>query len=110
MLLLGRQKPGPEPETEDGRARITKTVHKWCLAHPRDISGWGFLAFWLDHSSRGNESEMEMVNQTMVDAVIQRTEAFVRDLDWRGKSVEWFLSSMKLHGKGIGSKGEHGIR
>ncbi|KAL9122521.1 MAG: hypothetical protein Q9187_000921 [Circinaria calcarea] len=119
VLLLERQKPEPEPETEteteteDVRARITNTVHKWCLAHPRDISGWGFLAFWLDPSFRfrggESQSDSEMVNQTVLDAVIQRTEAFVRDLDWRGKSVQWFLSRMKLRGQGI-QEAEHGIR
>lgn len=64
--------------------------------HPRDISGWAFLVFWLremrdgrgwgDESSRG-EMEGE------VKRVMWETRAWVRKYEWRGESVEWFLTA-----------------
>lgn len=67
-------------------------VHKWCLMHPRDVSGWGFLVFLMqrvgDKESWGvsvSEGESE------VKKVVWETREWVRKYEWRGESVEWFL-------------------
>ncbi|MCJ1311705.1 hypothetical protein MMC25_005378 [Agyrium rufum] len=94
-------------------------VHAWCLAHPRDISGWTFLAYLLERyaqvepsvrtmderplgethvgSAVGDESHAPTVRRQ----VLQKTRAFVRDLMWAGKTVEWFLRAMEV-GQGGG--------
>ena len=102
ILLLERERAGEGEELwyEGIRGRIVGTLHKWCLAHPGDISGWAFLTFLLDRSSSETENQI-------VETAIKRTESFVRDLDWRGESVQWFLQSMKRRRKGV--QGECGI-
>ncbi|KAI4199550.1 MAG: hypothetical protein LQ348_001867 [Seirophora lacunosa] len=69
---------------EGGMKAVVEKVHGWCLAHPRDISGWSFLAFLL----RG-----QTVDGHVARHVYCETEAFVERLRWQGSSVEWFLAS-----------------
>ncbi|KAI4241486.1 MAG: hypothetical protein LQ352_007438, partial [Teloschistes flavicans] len=102
-----------EAEEEEWKDRVAK-VHRWCLAHPRDISGWSFLLFLLDHtpSSRtsqggrtanGEEAEVAAVGGkrkqeiTIRDDIFARTQGFVRKYAWRGESIEWFLKSSNEH-------------
>ncbi|KAL8647499.1 MAG: hypothetical protein Q9210_005527, partial [Variospora velana] len=59
-------------------------VHAWCLAHPRDISGWSFLVFLLRNQATGRH---------VARNVYRKTEAFVERLGWQGKSIGWFLAS-----------------
>lgn len=73
-----------------------RKVHEWCLMHPRDISGWAFLVFWLremrDGRGWGDESRRgEMEGE--VERVMWETRAWVRKYEWRGESVEWFLTA-----------------
>ena len=76
-------------------------VHMFCLKHPRDISGWSFLAFLLEREMRGCGSQEEAGR--MRDRVISKTEGFVRDLGWKGASVDWVL---KVMGAERGAGGE----
>ncbi|KAL9013121.1 MAG: hypothetical protein Q9173_002164 [Seirophora scorigena] len=69
---------------ERGMKAVVEKMHGWCLAHPRDISGWSFLAFLL----RGQAVDGHVARQVYCE-----TEAFVERLRWQGKSVHWFLAS-----------------
>lgn len=62
-------------------------VHRWCLGHPRDISGWTFLSFLLGQYMRSTELGE---NGKVVD-VFRKTQEFQKQLNWQGESVEWFL-------------------
>lgn len=64
-------------------------VHKWCIMHPKDISGWAFLAFLLQ--SPPDES----VRLEAVEKIIEDTNCFVEKLDWQGASVRWFLKAVE---------------
>lgn len=59
-------------------------VHRWCLMHPRDISGWAFLVFILDQSVDVDRVAMD---------VFRKTRHFVKKFHWKGESIEWFLKS-----------------
>ena len=71
-------------------------VHKWCLAHPRDISGWSFLSFlMLIDKSRiklGDSEETQVKReQTMRKEILDSTVEFARKFGWSGESLTWFL-------------------
>ena len=74
-----------------------KTVHQWCLMHPRDISGWSFLVFLLvelrDEVCRGRGAESGMEGEGR--RVVWETREWVRKYEWRGESVGWFLTAAK---------------
>ena len=61
-------------------------VHKWCLMHPRDISGWAFLAFLL-RSAVNEATRLEEATK-----IIRETRVFVDKLGWKGESVKCFLN------------------
>lgn len=91
-------------------------VQKWCFAHPRDISGWTFLAFLLremrchgtlpttanstavvmddDLSQEAKRVGTAMANEDASQRVVAETKEFVKKFGWKGASVEWFLKSM----------------
>ena len=85
----------------DGLGReIVNTVQKWCFAHPRDISGWAYLAFLLERGRAGRRRDGEEVREgdgngeEVVNAVREWREKYG---DWgRGTSVEWFLRALAL--------------
>ena len=64
-------------------------VHKWCIMHPKDISGWAFLAFLLQ--SPPDES----VGLEAAKEIVEDTNRFVEKLDWQGACIKWFLNAMK---------------
>ncbi|KAL9035209.1 MAG: hypothetical protein Q9214_006693 [Letrouitia sp. 1 TL-2023] len=71
-------------------------VHKWCLAHPRDISGWAFLIFLIRHDVQSpgfkrTEGKEGDIDQNLSEHIIHTTEEFIRKFKLRGESVEWFL-------------------
>ena len=70
----------PEPEAEGLRDAV-ETVRGWCLAHPRDISGWTFLACAL----------RRMRDEALQQEVRESVERFVQDVGWEGESVKCFL-------------------
>ncbi|MCJ1388775.1 hypothetical protein MMC18_001625 [Xylographa bjoerkii] len=75
---------------KDGEEVVEK-VRKWCFAHPRDVSGWGFLAFLLSHDglmANGVERTCLMGTASL------KVQEFVVALEWKGESVEWFLREM----------------
>lgn len=100
LLELESERKGEVLWHEEARGRIVGTLHKWCLAHPRDISGWAFLTFLLNRGSSGTEDRT-------VETVVKRTEDFVRDLNWKGESMAWFLQNLRGYKKGV--QGERGI-
>ena len=65
-------------------------VKGWCLLHPRDISGWGFLMFLMQvvEGGGGDEARQE------VQRVVRETWEWVRKYEWKGESVEWFLKGV----------------
>lgn len=108
----GGEEAEEEEEEENGWQDCVTKVHKWCLAHPRDISGWSFLAFLLNtHPSppsttsqrltgEGKEAETMGVmrewnrKEATIREIIARTQDFVEKYGWKGESIEWFLGSI----------------
>ena len=71
-------------------------VRKWCLMHPRDISGLAFLAFLLEQlrdeiSEGGSHGEMGQEARTCVLEI----QKFARNFEWKGESIEWLLRAMR---------------
>lgn len=60
---------------------LVNPVLDWCLANPRDISGWVFGMYLLSHVSD---------RQPQVDAV-GRVLRFARDVGWEGESLWTFI-------------------
>lgn len=69
---------------EKGWEECVAMVHRWCLMHPRDISGWASLVFILDQAVD--------VDRVARD-VFRKTREFVEKFRWKGESIEWFLKS-----------------
>lgn len=74
-------------------SEMVTTVKKWCFLHPRDVSGWSFLAWLL-------EDQMRMLGsmgrgEDIVKDTVMETEAFVAKYEWRGESIEWFLNTVR---------------
>lgn len=94
-------------------------VQKWCLAHPRDISGWTFLEYLLttglgwEREGRRAEERMKCDGgglegrakgqlrngirkevDEMVRRVVKESEDFVSKFQWKGDSLTWFLNAM----------------
>ncbi|MCJ1404048.1 hypothetical protein MMC11_007272 [Xylographa trunciseda] len=70
---------------------VVEKVRKWCFGHPRDVSGWGFLAFLL---GRDGLVASGWERKGMIGMASLRTREFVADLGWKGDAVEWFLREM----------------
>ncbi|MCJ1342209.1 hypothetical protein MMC31_000389 [Peltigera leucophlebia] len=92
-------------------------MQKWCLAHPRDISGWAFLEYLLttglgwEREGRAEERKKvgleergkerlgngngvgEEVDE-MVRKVVKESEEFMHKFQWQGDSLAWFLKAM----------------
>ncbi|KAI2088603.1 hypothetical protein LOZ36_002200 [Ophidiomyces ophidiicola] len=56
-------------------------VHKWCLSHPHDISGWMFLLHMLELLN----------NKAGQTAFIAGTVSYALDVDWEGEALWIFL-------------------
>lgn len=76
---------GAAIEDQDGFEELARSVASrsfdWCLAHPRDISGWMFTLYLL---------EMIHDGQVRVDA-IKRVVRFALDVGWDGESLWTFV-------------------
>lgn len=99
VLGLARRRVGTHAgkEREEEIRESVAQVQKWCLAHPRDISGWGFLGFllWdLRGGWDGGDGEVEGAEETIRNTILV-TERFVNQLNWKGESVAWFLKHMR---------------
>lgn len=73
-------------------------IHKWCLMHPRDISGWSFMAYSTEMLAAAFQADVE-VSKNINNAVVKiyrETEMFVHKYDWTGESMEWFLNFFRL--------------
>lgn len=75
----------------------TERVQQWCFQHPRDISGWSFLAFLLEqpstHRVPSEEKNKDVIG--MRANAVAETEEWARKFAWEGESVTWFLRAMK---------------
>lgn len=80
--------------SEDVMLHSITVVQKWCLSHPRDISGWSFLLFLIkertDRSCLQNDGKSIGLDDE-VQRILWQTEEFVRKYGWRGESIEYFL-------------------
>jgi hypothetical protein len=67
---------------------VVDETHSWCLAHPRDISGWTFLLHLLEATS----------DETAQRRLIKETVQFALDVGWEGESLWVFvdLAMMKF--------------
>jgi hypothetical protein len=73
------------PTREDEFARtMFNPVLDWCLAHPRDISGWMFGVYVLEQIS----------GQFVTADALARVLRFARDVGWEGESLWEFVDRM----------------
>lgn len=72
-------------------------VHRWCLMHPRDVSGWAFLVFLLEQSrSQGcDEGDKRNGSKDEMRVSASETREFARKYEWKGESIEWFLNAIR---------------
>ena len=76
-----------EPRREERllqQGNATDMVLGWCRAHPRDISGWNFLAFLLRKQPKGAATNVESKMVAFLEATGCKNRAtvwFVRTLD-----------------------------
>ncbi|WEW55545.1 hypothetical protein PRK78_000976 [Emydomyces testavorans] len=64
------------------RKGLLEEIHKWCLSHPRDISGWTFLLHLL-----------ELVDDAPVQtAIVEKTVRYAFDVAWEGEALWVFVS------------------
>ncbi|KAL9138430.1 MAG: hypothetical protein Q9175_000361 [Cornicularia normoerica] len=72
-------------------------VHRWCLMHPRDISGWTFMVFLLEQlrNDRCDEGEKRKGAEDEIGISASETKFFARKYEWKGESIEWFLKAMR---------------
>lgn len=80
-LLLPAGRPSDVQDSQSVHKRIVEQVCSWCLAHPRDISGWTFLDFLLRKDG------------SLLEAVEQRTRRFLEMTGCMNKAIEWFLEA-----------------
>ena len=72
-------------------------VHRWCLMHPRDVSGWAFLVFLLEQlRNQGcDEANRRKGLEDEIGVSASETREFARKYEWKGESIEWFLKAMR---------------
>ena len=73
-------------------------VRRWCLIHPRDISGWAFLVFLLEqlHNEGCEEGNKEKGIEDEIGISVSETREFARKYKWKGESIDWFLKAMEM--------------
>ena len=74
---------------------IVEQIHRWCLQHPRDISGWAFLILLFDISLLDKDGDNF---QRQVETIMKETRSFARKYDWSGQSVDWVLKAIARYG------------
>ena len=70
----------PNREDEFARAMLDPVLD-WCLAHPRDISGWMFAVYVLAH----------IPERSVTGDALARVLRFARDVGWKGESLWTFV-------------------
>ena len=82
--LVALSQDGGEEKGEGMNWRgLIERMRGWCLAHPRDVSGWGFLCFLLQREGT------DVAVSEVVGVVRESAEKFA----WKGKGVSWFLKA-----------------
>ena len=75
---------------------IVGLVRRWCLMHPRDISGWNFLAFSLEQQrNEGCDAGDRSAFGHEIGISALETKDFAGKYEWKGESIAWFLKAMK---------------
>ncbi|KAJ5281409.1 hypothetical protein N7478_006781 [Penicillium angulare] len=76
---------GDVAERSDWAIRLAKCLidpmRDWCLAHPRDISGWIFVVYLLER----------VPEQHIQTEVVRKVVLFARDIGWEGESLWTFV-------------------
>jgi len=82
-------------------------IKGWCLQHPRDVSGWGFLVWVMERArdAKGRDAKEGDVGGSWKAGyecrrVVWEVEEWVKKYEWVGGSVEWFLKATKELGFG----------
>ena len=75
------------PQMKGIRVESLGKAHQWCLMHPRDVSGWGFLVFLM-------ASEETVDGDSDGKRIVRETREWVRKYEWEGESMEWFLKAV----------------
>lgn len=78
-----QNRAGGEPvkHTSELAGYLIDPVLTWCLAHPRDISGWMFLLYLLEASA------VKQAQKNVVRKVVQ----FALNVGWEGESLWTFV-------------------
>ena len=72
---------------------VVERIKGWCLAHPRDVSAWAFLAFLLTR-----QGVISVVGgEELVRNVREAVEEFVQRVGWEGESIAGFLRAVSDH-------------
>ncbi len=92
---------------------VLRLTHNWCMAHPRDISGWTFLIFLIQKlgsidvpSGNGSTAEttvgdvdrdgsMQGAARSEVNRILHATKEAAKRFHWRGESVKWFFGAVE---------------
>ncbi|KAJ5907926.1 Protein prenyltransferase [Penicillium taxi] len=72
---------GKDSSRNDLAKPLVSPMMDWCLAHPRDISGWVFEEFLLDN----------VVEPRLHASTVARVLHFARDIGWEGESLWTFI-------------------
>lgn len=70
-------------------------VRRWCLMHPRDISGWTFLFSLVERlRDEGCNGEVQGEVGDEIGRSVWETREFTGKFEWKGESVDWFLKAI----------------
>lgn len=82
----------------------SKTLYAWCLMHPRDVSGWSFMIFWLQNMKKIKASNLILTDSNPkqldceINRIVKETRIWTARYDWDGESVRWFLKAVMQTG------------
>lgn len=82
-LVLGVIVDGSTTEEIIAEAALTQT-QRWCMQHPRDVSGWSFLQFLLHH----------IKNISLQHQCVKQTIDYARKIGWEGEGLWRFVDSI----------------
>jgi hypothetical protein len=77
----------PSKWTMDLACILVTPVLDWCLANPRDISGWAFEKYLLEY----------VPNKQVRRDTVGRALRFARDVGWEGESLWTFVDQAVRH-------------
>jgi hypothetical protein len=95
QLLAGKSADTTDPQSISSHLAtiIVEPTLKWCLAHPRDVSGWTFLYYALCNVVSTNHHDEHLLQQRN-DVMSQVVHFAVNVADWEGESLWSFVDMM----------------